>query len=354
MIYIQRPDEPPELNVKFPDLMDDLALYEWAGVSFGRSETYRLYLSIKAFAESLPAEVERLRLFGMIKTRGQPYFVVEGLTAEDPEGLEEMKQEGKSGANKYTYWVTQSCESNSWTQLPHVTMEQIVAARKFKKYMSGNLSAPISSFPPFPGNEANYLRTQIALICGATSVSPAGYFELNEDEDPPTVKLAEAETLNEAFPKAAQELKEPDAWVHHEIELNAIGRCTALPEQLDDNGDPIEPDEPVETTPPLKGIEGEQWAFRVSPGGSGEHAGSLVVAKSLVFPGAIAVAAARRFVNVYVGYGMVYSPVTYSPPLPGALQVEWAPAEEEEPLVETEDVRTDPTPPKAEGEEEDE
>ena len=334
--------------------MDDLSLYEWAGVSFGRADTYRLYLSIKTFAESLPAEVERLRLFGMIKTRGQPYYVVEGLTTEDPEGIDETKQEGRSGANKYTYWVTQSCENSTWVQLPHVTMAQVVAARSFKKYMTGNLDAPISSFPPFPGNEANYLRTQIALISGATSVSPAGYFELNEDEDPPGVKLAEAETLNETFPKAAQELKEPDAWVHHEIELNALGRCTAMPEQLDENGDPIEPDESVETTPPLKAIEAEQWAFRVSPGGAGEHAGSLVVAKSLLFPGAMAIAAARRFVNVYIGYGGSFAATTYSPPLPGPLQVEWAPGEDEEPLKEAEDVRSDPTPPKAEDEEEEE
>lgn len=348
---LKRPDEPPEVNVKFPDLMDDLMLYEWAGVSFGRSEAYRLYLSIKSFSETLPPEVERLRFFGIIKTRGLPYYIIEGLNPDDEEGIDEMQQEGRSGANKFTYWVTQSVETNSWTKLPNVTMAQIVAARKFKKYMSGNLDAPISSFPPFPGNESNYLRSQIALICGATSVSPAGYFELNEDDDPPTVKLAEAETLNETFPKTAQELKEPDAWVHHEIELNALGRCTALPEQLDDNGDPIEPDEPVEVAPPLKGIEPEQWAFRVSPGGSGEHPASLVVARSLVFPGAMAIAAARRFVNIYVGYGMVYSATTYSPPLPGALQTEWVPGEDEEPLVETEDVRTDPTPPKEEGEE---
>lgn len=347
-----RPDEPPEVNVTFPDLMDDSNLFEWAGISFGRSETYRLYLSIKKFSETLGAEVERLRFFGLIKTRGAPYYVVEGLTAEDEEGVDEAEQEGRSGANKYTYWVTQSVESNVWVQLPNVTCKQVVIARKFKRFLTGNLDAAVPSFPPFPGVEKNLLRTQIARIAGSTLVSPAGYFELNEDEDPPVVKLAEAETLNEMFPKPASELKEPDGWVHHEIELNELGRATAMPEVLDDNGDPIEPEEPVEVTPPLKNIEGEQWAFRACPGGAGEFDGSVVAARSLVWPGAFAIAAAKRFVNVYVGYGVMYEAKTYSPPLPQPLQVEWVPVEDEEPLVDQEDVRVDPTPPKEEGEDE--
>lgn len=331
--------------------MDDLNLYNWAGVSFGRSETYRLYLSIKSFSESLPGEVERIRFFGMIKTRSLPYYIIEGLNPEDEEGVDETKQEGRNGANKYAYWVTQSPESLQWTKLPNVTMKQVVIARQFKKYFTGSLDSPINSYPPFPGNESNYLRTTIAIICGATSISPAGYFELNEDDDPPTIKLAEPETINENFPKPASDLKESDAWVHHEIELNSIGRCTALPEQTDDNGEVIEPDESIEVTPPLKGIEGEQWAFRLSPGGSGEHSNSLVIARSLLFPGAYSIAAGKRFVNIYVGSGMIYNSKTYTPPLPAPLQKEWIPGEGEE-LIEMDDVRIDPTPPKPEGEEE--
>jgi radial spoke head protein 4A len=357
---LKRPDEPPEENVKFPDLMDEANLLEQAGVSFGRSDTYRLYLSIKKLSETLPAEAERLRFFGRISTRGAPYYIVEGINPEDEENVEETKQEGRSGANKYAYWVTQDIEACVWTKLPNVTMAQVVTARKFKKLLTGNLDAAVPSYPPFPGRERHLLRTLIALIAGSTSISPAGFFEVEEDSDPPNVKLVEAEALNEAFPKAASELKELDAWVHHEIELNAIGRATAMPEQQDENGDPIEPEEPVDVTPPLKALDEDAWAFRLSPGGSGEHAGSAVVVKSLKWPGAIAVAAGRRFLNIYVGDGCPYAAETYTPPLPQAILKEWSPAEEEEPLVEQADVRTDPTPPKdpeaAEegGEEEDE
>lgn len=348
---LKRPDEPPEVNVKFPDLMDEANLLEWAGVTLGRTDTYRLYLSVKKLAETLPGEVDRLRLFGVIKTRGQPYYIIEGLNPEDEEGIDETKQEGRNGANKYSYWVTQAVESNIWAKLPNVTMDQIVIARKLKRYLTGDLNAKTPTYPPFPGNEKNLLRAQIALIAGSTSISPAGYFEPNEDEEG-AIKLAEPETLNELFPKASSELKEPDAWVHHEIELNTIGRVTAMPEQLDENGDPIEVEDPPEITPPLKAIEADQWSIRISPGGAGESAAAAVVAKSLRWPGAVAVAAGRRFLNIYVGYGTMYQKDTYTPPVPAPVQVEWAPVEDEEPLLETADPRVDPTPPVAEGEEE--
>lgn len=38
-------------------------------------------------------------------------------------------------------------------------------------------------------------------------------------------KVAEDEAINEAFPKAVEDLMAPDGWVHHELELNTLGRC---------------------------------------------------------------------------------------------------------------------------------
>ena len=34
---------------------------EWAGVSLGKTEVYRLYLSIKTLADTLPGEADRTR-----------------------------------------------------------------------------------------------------------------------------------------------------------------------------------------------------------------------------------------------------------------------------------------------------
>ena len=94
-----------------------------------------------------------IRFFGKVSTRGSPYYIVEGLTTEDEEGADEFKQEGKAGANKYTYWVTQSVEASAgWVKLPNVTMAQVVASRQFKKILTGDLAADVPSYPPFPGN----------------------------------------------------------------------------------------------------------------------------------------------------------------------------------------------------------
>ena len=121
---------------------------------------------------------------------------------------------------------------------------------------------------------------------------------------------------------------------------------------LGEDGEPIEPEEPVEVPEQLSGIVPESWSLRVCPGGSGTAATSLVVAKSLIWPGAVSVAAGKRFVNIYVGNGIVYEPGTYTPPLPEAISSEWAPGEEETGLIEEEDVKVDPTPPVEEAEEE--
>ena len=49
--------------------------------------------------------------------------------------------------------------------------------------------------------------------------------------------------INEAFPKSSHELKDPEAWKHHEIGLNVQGRVQPMPEVLDDAGEPIVPEE---------------------------------------------------------------------------------------------------------------
>jgi len=328
-------------------------LYEWAGVSLGKGEIYRLYLSVKKLAESLPGDVDKIRFFGKIHTRSRPYFIVEGLSPEEEEGIEESKQEGKAGGNKYVYWVTQNIETAQWTKLPNVTMAQVVTSRQFKRFLTGNLEAVVPSYPPFSGVEKNLLRAQIANIVGCTSISPDGFYDLDE-EDPPSAKPAEPEAFNERFPKSSGELKDAEAWKHHETELNKIGRVLAMPEQQDENGEVIEPEEPIEVTPPLDALKPEQWTFRVAPGGAGSAASSVVVARNLVWPGAVAVASGRKYVNIYVGNGVRYDSSSYSPILPAPIQSEWAPTEDGIQLVDQVDIRVDPTPPVPEGEPEEE
>jgi radial spoke head protein 4A len=234
-------------------------------------------------------------------------------------------------------------------------MEQVVKARLFRRLLTGNLDAAVPSYPPFEGTERNLLRAQIARIAGATSISPDGYYDLSEEGD--AVTPAEAEALIErGFPKVSSDLKDPEGWKHHIADLNRLGRVTALPAEEGEDGEPIEPEDPVEPTPLYDTIKPEDWTFRMGPGGVGASIYSVVVARSKLWPGAIAATAGRRFVNIYVGSGLSYIPEAYSPPLPAAIQTEWtAPVDEEGgALIENADTMQDPTPPKAEGEEEEE
>lgn len=172
-----------------------------------------------------------------------------------------------------------------------------------------------------------------------------GFFAEADD----VVGPAEAEAILSSFPKAPAELKEPGAWKHHEVELNKYGRVTKMPEEVDANGDPV-PLEDEEITKNLNDLTPECWTFRVGPGGAGTSAGSCVVARSTLWPGAVAIATGRKYINIYVGNGVSYDPKPYSPPLFGSICSEWAPSEEEPGLTEQQDVRADPTPPKPEGE----
>ncbi len=79
-----------------------------------------------------------------------------------------------------------------------------------------------------------------------------------------------------------------------------------------------------------------------------------MTARSLLWPGAVAVSNARRYVNIYVGNGVAYDRLPYSPPLIGPVQTEWVPTEDSIQLVDQPDVRVDPTPPVPEGEAEEE
>eukprot|EP00903_Cladosiphon_okamuranus_P010188 g9647.t1 len=349
------PDEPPEGGAVVPDMLDEANMWEWGGVSFGRLETYRLYLSVKKLAESLPGEHESLRFWGKITTRGGDYFVVEGKAIDETLGeFDETLQEGKDGGNRYTYWVTRSADGE-WKELPPVNQAQITAARKIKRYFTGDLEAPVPGYPPFPGTEINLLRAQIARITAGVCVSPAGFFEVDEEAEPAGIKVAEDEAINEAFPKAVEELMAPDGWVHHELELNTLGRCRPMPEKLDDEGNPIEEEDPPDEVAPLRSLAEDSegsWGFRTCPAGAGQSANAMVVAKSLRWPGAIAVAFGKRFTNVYSGDGVKFGEEgPFQPPLPPMLQPEWAPGEEEEGLVEQADVLIDPNPPEGEEEE---
>ena len=142
--------------------------------------------------------------------------------------------EKKSGANKYIYFVCSygnflynlNLAGGAWTRLPDVIPEKLQVSRQINKMFTGNLSTPINSYPVFGGNEAQYLRCQIARISAATVISPSGYYIPDPEEaesdaagnNPTIIINAEYEGLS------TEQLLITSNWVHHVPYLLPQGR----------------------------------------------------------------------------------------------------------------------------------
>lgn len=202
--------------------METAFYFEQAGVGLSSDESFRIFLALKQLVEQQP--IHMCRFWGKILGLSRSYLVAEvefreGEEEGEEEEVEEMmeggevlethgeeegeedeekvvdsvpkpqwkpppiipKEESRSGTNKYLYFVCNE-PGRPWTRLPHVTPAQIVCARKIKKFFTGFLDTPVISYPPFPGNEANYLRAQIARISAATHISPLGFYQFGEEE----------------------------------------------------------------------------------------------------------------------------------------------------------------------------
>lgn len=127
------------------------------------------------------------------------------------------KEATGTGANKFVYYVCNE-PGLPWVKLPSVSPAQITAARQIRKIFTGKLDTPIVSYPPFPGNEANYLRAQIARISAGTQVSPQGFYQVLEEEgdeeDEVSQSNYEPNPDFEGIP-AAEMAESLSNWVHH-------------------------------------------------------------------------------------------------------------------------------------------
>ncbi|XP_033339714.2 radial spoke head protein 4a [Megalopta genalis] len=244
-----------------------------------------------------------------------------------------------TGANSKVYFVCNEPGSNKWIELPPVTPQQILTARQIVRCCTGNLDTPLYTFPPFPGTERNYLRSQIARISAATSVSPIGFFTFGgEDEEELAEEPEDGETLSENphyDPLPVKELVDSSManWCHHaqfilkqgrttwwnpgkEEENEEFGEEEELEEEEEDQGTEAQ----KEVGPPLLTPLSEDaiddsiipWTARQSSRVMTDLSVALI--RSNIWPGAFAFACGRRFANVYVGWGHKYNAYNYSPP----------------------------------------
>ncbi|KAM7388810.1 hypothetical protein PAMP_024957 [Pampus punctatissimus] len=340
---------------------------EQAGVGLGREEMQRIFLALKQLVES--QALQRCRLWGKVLGTESSYIIAE---AEYREGEEEEEQsteeaadeeerEAKThenemdlfpqstykplpavpkeaigtGANKFLYYVCKE-PGLPWVKLPTVSPAQITVARQIRKFFTGRLDAPVVSYPPFPGNEANYLRAQIARISAGTQVSPQGFYQAGEEEGDEEEEAPrdnyEVNPDFEGFP-VSEMAESLSTWVHHVQHILQQGRCSWVNlavkpgEESNEEGEAEdkeeEPDEAEpEVGPPLltplsqdaEMFNTPPWSSKMSSTLTSQHA--IAVLRSNLWPGA-------KFENIYVGWGLKYSGEGYSPPVPPLPQKEY-------------------------------
>ena len=382
-----------QLGLAVPDVMENAYFYELAGVGIGREETFRMFLALKQLSEELRLKSCRFwgKMFGVQRNyyiaevefhlNDDPHwkdgeeddlgeedaetayesFVPPVLSADDVEGEDAMdvpfpqsmykppvvvpKESYGEGCNSKVYYVCNNA-GLPWRRLPPVTPKQIQCARVIRKFMTGDLDADVVSYPPFPGNEANYLRAQIARITAATQVSPQGWyiFEEEEEEEEEEARTAIVPDV-EYEPIPVSDLCDPSLtfWVHHNVYILPQGRTSwvdpnASPgggegeaeeaEESEDEREEPEDEEPEEGPPLLTPLSEDEpvngqpaWTAVKSTSHFTQYA--VAALHSNAWPGAHAFAFEKKFENIYIGYGLKYGADNFNPQMPPALQEEY-------------------------------
>ena len=237
------PIEPAEdlLNeFESENIVGDAAMYEAVGLGLSMSEMYGVMLCAKRLGEDPKKNCATVRFFGKVLGTDGDYYVFETSikehepvedAPETPPGQVPPEPAGE-GSNEYTYFVC-SHLGGAFTRLPDLTPAAAVAARKIKKYFTGDLTAPVWCYPAFPGDEAMYLRAQVGRIVSATVVSPAGYLvAVGEDEEPKKLVQPGTEDYPDlpAFEEKEdlQEMREPVNWSHRYRYLKKQGPRRAV------------------------------------------------------------------------------------------------------------------------------
>jgi radial spoke head protein 4A len=332
------------------NFMEDATMFEWAGVGFGKQESYHIAMSLRKLAAETPS-LETLRFWGKILGTEGDFYVAEGrlqAISETPErpampDAAEFDVEPRGeGANAFSYWVSPGAGA-PWVRLPAARASHIAAAKKVKRLMTGDLDSQVFTMPFFPGSERHLLRAQIARITATCTLSVSGYYEINSEGDPPPVRLKDVlkETEEFSFP-SHDDLSSQGTWVHASPILWGTGKTTwpdlealkaAYPDMGEDKEAVLEKqlkkfdtmkekEEGGGEKALLESIEGDlkgdsdetspAWSIKVH-GEKGLYTVAdatksyrVTAVRSLIWPGAVTVAQGSRFANVYIGYGLKY------------------------------------------------
>lgn len=278
------------------DVLDESAVWAWAGVSFTKDEVYALFLSMTRHSSETGAQ--GLRFWGKVLGIKADYYVLEGV---DPEAGESDE------ANALTYWVSTNIYSE-WTRLPNFNGSHVTTARAIRRFFTGDLEAEVSSYPPFEGSEKHHLRTVIALINADCALSPKGVWE-NDEETGSKKKVEDAPETS------VDDLSSIAGWERVAMPFNGEG--VIAPQLVED-----EPN--ADRVPMVRAIETEkEFSCRVLPGLAKSNDKALAMIRSNVWSGAVSIGfRSGRSVSIYCGHGLKTAETMYTPPPPPVLQSE--------------------------------
>ena len=106
-----------------PNIQEEAEMLEWAGISFGEEETYKLGKSIKRLAVMSGAGA--LKFVGKMYGTQKDYWLASGVLIPGEESMVSANCEKRGeGVNKFVFWVTDNL-LNDWIQLPDCKPEHI-------------------------------------------------------------------------------------------------------------------------------------------------------------------------------------------------------------------------------------
>ncbi|KAG1678015.1 hypothetical protein FOA52_000811 [Chlamydomonas sp. UWO 241] len=339
----------PEAPADFEsdDVVADGYLFHALGVGLGRAEMYSAMLAAKKLAGDGARGVSTVRFFGKFFGTQACYYVYECTVSEPPEVPEapegEVPNEAGTGTNNYVYYVCNYL-GGPFTMLPVVLPAHIKAARSIRKFLTGKLDSPVSTYPVFPGTEALFLRCQITRIACSTVCCPVGSMTVEEDSVV-VEKNLEWEGVRD------REGGVPAVWAHRYPHLKAQGRCELDKREAPDGEEDtfVWTADELEVGPAsLATLEVDAMLANGAPSWSGLSSSinsgvrhQVGGVRSNLWPGAYCAAKGKHFTNLYVGWGLKHAP--YAPPPPPPL----APCFDVASLVEQNELPPPPPPPEA-------
>lgn len=239
LVKIEPENEPvPITQINFvPDYIDIFTKLSFAGISFGDKESLLINTSLRNLSSTLQGG--NVTFFGKIRGTLKDYYIAEATEIEPPaEAIydADMEKRKEDGINRNVFYVTNDL-SDKWEELPDVKPSMIIASRKIRYILTGDLNRQIYSNPYFFGKEKHYLRCQIARIYHGTKLVPSvGHFTV-EDPEQPFKQLTPSEKQK---PFTNEEISDMKTWIHFPPSILNCGRVSHF---IDETPEGVDPDE---------------------------------------------------------------------------------------------------------------